>query len=253
MPYKRYDITNRYTYRGRRKNDNVKLKTVLLFLLPVLIAGVIFCGGWISYRLTVKRDYVEPVKPVATVDEALLHEDELLRIVNEANPLEKDYVPQLTDVDGVQVNTLAVNCLNDMIQNAKSDGVSLVLKAGYVSYEEQEKLHDKAFEELRSSGNYSQIKAEAEAKKVCPPEGASECQTGLLLQFDAPVNSDSYKWLVKYSINFGFIQRYPEAKEAETGITFNPELYRYIGKESAANIRRFDMSLEEYVTHISVR
>lgn len=253
MPYKRYDITNTYSYRGRRKNENVIFKTVMLCVIPVLIVGVILGGAYISYRLILADMYVEPVKPVATADEALLHEEELLCVVNEANPLDSDYVPELTTVNGVEVNSLAVDCLNEMIAAAKEEGVELRLKAGYISYDEQAKLHEETFEKLKKNGNLSQIKAEAETKKVCPSEGCSECQTGLLLEFDSPINSDAYKWLVKYSVNYGFILRYPEAKESDTGMTFNPNLYRYIGKDSAANIRRYDMSLEEYVTHISIR
>lgn len=253
MPYKRYDITNTYSYRGRRKNEKVVLKTVMLFVIPVLIVGVIFGGAYLSYRIILAENFVEPIKPVATADEALLHEEELLRIVNEADPLDSTYVPELSTVNGVEVNVLAVDCLEEMLEAAEKAGVNLELKAGYVSYEEQARLHLETFEKLKKSGNLSQIKAEAETKKVCPIEGASECQTGLLLEFNAPVNSDAYKWLVKYSVNYGFILRYPESKEAETGMTFNPNLYRYVGKDAAANIRRYDMSLEEYATHISIR
>lgn len=253
MPYKRYDITNTYSYRGRRKNENVVFKTVMLFLIPILIIGVLLCGAYISYRLILKDMYIEPVTPVSTSDEALLHEEELLRIVNESDPLDKNYVPQLSTVNGVEVNSLAADSLNEMINAAKARGVTLTLKAGYVSYDEQAKLHQQTYEKLKKSGNYSQIKAEAEAKKICPPEGASERQTGLLIEFDSPKGSDAYKWLVKYSVNYGFILRYPEAKESETGISFNSNLYRYVGKDSAQNIRRYDMSLEEYATHISIR
>ena len=253
MPYKRYDITNTYSYRGRRKNENVVLKTIMLFVIPVLIVGVILGGAFVSYKIYLAKNYVEPVTPVATADEALLHEEELLRIVNESDPLEQSYVPELTAVNGVEVNALAEENLKNMIAAAEKDGVTLELTSGYVSYEEQAKLHDKTFEKLKKSGNLSQIKAEAETKKICPLEGCSECQTGLLVEFNSPQNSDAYKWLVKYSVNYGFILRYPEAKETDTGMTFNPELYRYIGKDAAQNIRRYDMSLEEYVTHISIR
>ena len=253
MPYKRYDITNTYSYRGRKKNDNVVLKTIMLIVIPVLILGVLFVGFYIPYKLTIKGREVNPVDAIATADEAVLHEEELLRIVNESDPLDKDFVPDLTVVNGVEVNSLASKNLDDMIKDAESQGVTLTIKSGYVSYDEQAKLHDKTYEKLKKSGKYSQIKAEAEAKKICPPEGCSECQTGLLVEFDSPKNSDAYKWLVKYSVNYGFILRYPEAKETETGITFNPNLYRYVGKDSAQNIRRYDMSLEEYATHISIR
>ena len=253
MPYKRYDITNTYSYRGRRKNDNVVLKTVMLFLIPVLIVAVLLGGAYISYRLILKDMYIEPVQPVSTTDEALLHEDELLRIVNEYEPLESDYVPSLTTVNGVEVNCLCVDSLNEMIAAAKAQNVTLTIKSGYVSYEEQGKLHNKTYEKLKKSGKYSQIKAEAEAKKICPPAGCSECQTGLIIEFDSPVGSDAYKWLVKYCVNYGFILRYPEAKEAETGMSFNPNIYRYVGKDAAQNTRRHDMSLEEYATHVSIR
>lgn len=253
MPYKRYDITNTYSYRGRRKNDNVVLKTVMLFVIPILIVGVILGGAYISYKLIIDDRYKKPVKPVATADEALFHEEELLRIVNESDPLESTFVPELATVNGVEVNYLAADSLNKMLTAAKNDGVTLELKAGYISYEEQAKLHLDTFEKLKKNGNLSQIKAEAETKKICPLEGASESQTGLLLEFNSPVNSDAYKWLVKYSINYGFILRYPETKEDDTGMTFNSNLYRYIGKDAAENIRRYDMSLEEYVTHISIR
>lgn len=253
MPYKRYDITNTYSYRGRRKNENIVFKTIMLFVIPILIIGVIAGGAYVSYRLILKDMYVEPIKPVATADEAVLHEEELMRIVNESDPLESTYVPELAEFKGVQVNYLTVEALNAMYSAAQEDGVTLELKAGFVSYDEQAKLHLQTFEKLKKSGNLSQIKAEAETKKVCPLEGCSESQTGLLVEFNSPIGSESYKWLVKHSVNFGFILRYPEAKEGETAMSFNPNLYRYIGKEAAENIRRYDMSLEEYVTHISIR
>ncbi len=253
MPYKRYDITNTYSYRGRRKNENIVFKTIMLFVIPILIAGVILGGAYISYRIILNDRETEPIDYVATADEALLHEEELLRVVNESDPLDKDYVPELITISGIEVNSLSAVNLEEMISDAESQGVTLTLKAGYVSYDEQAKLHDKTFEKLKKSDSLSQIKAEAETKKICPVEGASESQTGLLVEFESPVNSDAYKWLVKYSVNYGFILRYPEAKEAETGMTFNPNLYRYVGKDAAQNIRRYDMSLEEYATHISIR
>lgn len=253
MPYKRYDITNTYSYSGRKKNDNVVLKTIMLCVIPLLIIGVLLLGAYISYRVIIADSYREPIKPVATADSALLYEEELLRVVDESNQLESSYVPEMTEVNGVLVNNLAVEDLTVMVNDAAQQGITLELKGGYISYDEQATLNQKTYEKLKKSGDLSQIKAEAETKKVCPPAGCSERQTGLLLEINAPLGSDAYKWLVKYSVNYGFILRYPEAKEEDTGMTFNPNLYRYVGRTSAANIRRYDMSLEEYATHISIR
>lgn len=253
MPYKRYDITNSYSSRGKRRNENTALKTVFLIVIPFLIVGVILGGAYISYRLIINENYEEPITPVATADSAILYEEELLAVVNESNALDSSYVPELSKVEGVYVSALAEDDLNNMIAAANADGVNLNLKAGYVSFEEQQTLYEQTFEKIKKKGNLSQIKAEAETKKVCPKAGCSESQTGLLVEFDATEGSNAYKWLQKYSVNFGFILRYPESKETETGMTYNPNLYRYVGKDSAANIRRYDMSLEEYATHISIR
>lgn len=121
----------------------------MLFVIPLLIVAVLLGGAYISYRIILKEMYVEPVKPVATVDEAVYHEEELLRIVNESDPLDAGFVPELTEVDGIKVSSLAADCLNEMIHAAKEDGVNLILKVGYVSYEEQEKLHNATFEKLK--------------------------------------------------------------------------------------------------------
>lgn len=254
MPYKRYDITNTYSSRGKRKNDNIAVKTVFLCLIPLLIIAVILGGAYVSYLIIVDdMPDKEAVVPVATPDSSVVHEAELLRVVNESDPLDSKYVPELSEVNGVEVNALAAPSLEKMIKEAADSGVNLKIKAGYVSYDEQAKLHDKTFEKLKAEGNLSQIRAEAETKKVCPVEGCSECQTGLLIEFDAPVGSDSYKWLVKYCVNYGFTLRYPEYKSDITGMSYNPQLYRYVGESAAANLRRYDMSLEEYAAHISIR
>ena len=158
MPYKRYDITNTYSYRGRRKNENVVLKTVMLIVIPLVIIAVLLGGAYVSYLVIINEEKDEPRKPVATTDEALLHEEELLRVVNESDPLEADYVPELSEYKGVKINTLALDSLAEMIEEAEKAGISLDIKAGYVSFDEQAKLHKATFEKLKKSGNNSQIK-----------------------------------------------------------------------------------------------
>ncbi len=257
MPYNRYDITNRYNYRGRRSNDNVILKTVFLIMIPILIVGIIALGIFISYKMEINKN--EVILPIASDDEVEnFTDEELLHIVNEQYPLDKDYVPDLVSFGGVQVSVIAFDDLDNLISDATSEGISLKVKTGYISYDEQVKLFDKTFKKVQKDNNYTSIKAESETMKICPEAGCSESQTGLLIQFASDENKDfskteAFKWLEKNAVNYGFVLRYPESEEGDTGMSYMPDVYRYVGSEHALNMRRYGMSLEAYNRHISVR
>ena len=45
---------------------------------------------------------------------------------------------------------------------------------------------------------------------------------------------------------FGFIERYPQGKEAVTGIAYEPWHFRYVGKQAAKEIYQRGQCLEEY-------
>ncbi|MBQ2944767.1 MAG: M15 family metallopeptidase [Ruminococcus sp.] len=257
MPYNRYDIKNKYNNRGRRFNERTKLKTVFLFILPLIIAGVILLGIFVAYWVEVGLN-AEPYDTITADEVAVDYDAILLEVVNEHNPLEEDYVPKLTPFGSVRISELAFDDLDKMISDASSDGVEIKIKDGYVSYSEQAVLYEKTLDEIKKNKDYSKIKAEAETKKICPEAGCSESQTGLLIRFasdedGAFANSEAGKWLLKYSVNYGFVLRYPEEEEAGTGMSYAPDLYRYVGKEHALNMRRYDMILEDYSYHISSR
>ena len=46
----------------------------------------------------------------------------------------------------------------------------------------------------------------------------------------------------------GFILRYPEDAEAETGYAWHPWHYRYVGEAAAGNIHSLGITLEEYLS-----
>lgn len=257
MPYKRYDITNRYNSRGRRGNDKIVLKTVFLFLLPLIIIGVIALGILVSYWAEVSRSALD--LQIASADEIeTVSDEELLHIVNENYPLEEDYVPELVPFGGVQVSVHAFDALDKLISDATALGLSLKVKTGYVSYADQALLFEETFQKVKKDNDYSEIKAESETMKICPEAGCSESQTGLLIRFSSDENenfskTEAFKWLEKNAVNYGFVLRYPENDEADTGMTYAPDLYRYVGEEHAVNMRRYGMNLESYNYHVSAR
>lgn len=258
MPYNRYDIKNRYDYRGRRRNERVGLKTFFLFFTPVLIVAVIALGIFISWQIEEsKRPSVDNISTADQVE--LVSDSELLVVVSDRKPLEEDYVPALVPFGGVSVSELLFDDLDDLISDAAAQGVKITVKTGYVSYSDQAVLYEETFNKIKSDNDYSEIKAESETKKICPEAGRSESQTGLLIQFSTSEEFESFdstdagKWLERNSVNYGFILRYPEDEDMSTGMAYAPDLYRYVGKEHALNIRRYDMTLEEYSSHISMR
>ncbi len=257
MPYNRYDIRNKYNYRGRRVNEHTKLKTFFLFFMPVIIVGVFFLGIMVSYWAEV--GFNDAKTGVSTPDQVIVVDDEiLLHVVNEHYPMDESYVPELTPFGGAQVSKLAADDLDEMISDANSQGIIISVKTGYVSYADQAELFEKTLAEVKKNNDYSEIKSESETMKICPEAGCSESQTGLLIRFTTDEegnfqNTKAGKWLQKYSVNYGFVLRYPEGEEADTGLSYAPDLYRYVGKEHALNMRRYDMILEDYSYHISSR
>lgn len=242
-----------------KKNKTSHLRT-LIVIIPILIV-LIFGGGiYFGYLSYIKNQpTVQKIAPVATQDLVSPNDEnqsELLQVVNIANPLSATYTPKLEEVNGVKVNSLAVKDLEAMLEQSKKDGVSLMVKSGYISFEDQQNLYETTKQQLKQSNNYTDVKAESETKKITPPGGNSEAQTGLLLVFASQNESQpfqktqEYRWLEKNGINYGFILRYSKEHEEDTGMTVNYQEYRYVGKENSLRMRSYGMCLNEYQTHM---
>mgnify|MGYP000464789635 CR=1 FL=1 len=53
--------------------------------------------------------------------------------------------------------------------------------------------------------------------------------------------------LTAYAAEYGFILRYPQDRQAATGVVFEPWHWRYVGVENALAIRASGLSLEEFL------
>ncbi len=176
----------------------------------------------------------------------------LLRVVNRSAPLESDFVPELTEFDGVKLSKDMADDLGEMLKAAEQSGIELRLVSGYVSYEEQGALFQAKLEEFRRLPDFSEVRAQAEAAKLVPGAGESEAQTGLLVEFD--ISDDSAAaFLERDCVKYGFVRRYTEEKEDITKIKPSRSLYRYVSKEHAVKLRSFGMCLEEYEEYLSAQ
>lgn len=153
--------------------------------------------------------------------------------------------------ENISLRQQAASSWKQMKAAAAAEGVELKAISGFVPYELQNKMTD-----------YSSY--------PMGPYGSREEQLGLTLYLDGfdPWNqtlskgngldfnaasqalSDSQRqawdWLKTHAAQYGWIFRYPEAKEQQTGVPFQPFVIRYVTKESAMAMASRNESLEEY-------
>lgn len=114
----------------------------------------------------------------------------------------------------------------------ETTGETLAFYDGYRSYDYQKGLWD---------NNRTKVKA-----------GSSDQHTGLSAWITDSISSqdlsqDSKSRLVSIGAGYGFIQRYPENKYSDTGISNYTELFRYVGVPHASYITNQNLSLEGYL------
>lgn len=212
---------------GKRKGKQLLLMAVIL----LLAAGMMAFKGGIS----------------RTADESLGWN---LMLVNSRYRIPDDYSVELIRLsNGEQVDSRIYPDLQEMFDDARGDGYSLFVRAGYRSEEDQEDLMEDKIEAYRQEG-YSQREAEHEAEKWVAKPGTSEHELGLAVDINAEGQTDGnrlYQWLAEHSWKYGFILRYPAEKEEITGIDYEPWHFRYVGKQAAKEMYEQDLCLEEYV------
>lgn len=158
--------------------------------------------------------------------------------VNKKVGLPHDYAPG--------ENSTARNQLNKLIQDGTNEGLDLVFRSGYRSYENQKQLYN----------DYVARDGEEAANQYSAKPGQSEHQTGLAFDVGSNSATDDFrksfgntnegKWIKAHAHQYGFIIRYPLGKEKITGYQYEPWHLRYVGKELAEKIYKQDTTLEEY-------
>ena len=135
-----------------------------------------------------------------------------------------------------------------MFEDAKTDGINIVLASAYRSYDYQEGIFSR-----RVARNGFE-----EAETVVAIPGESEHQTGLAIDITtANMNfglsqtfdeDEAFDWMMENAYKYGFILRYLKGRESETGYVYEPWHYRYLGDVEACKfIMDNGLILEEYL------
>lgn len=181
-----------------------------------------------------------------------------LLLVNPWNKIPDNFSVELTQLkNGHSVDKRAYPDLQEMMDDARAQGLSPIICSSYRTNEKQKTLFNRQVSEYVSMG-YSEIEAENEAAKWVAVPGTSEHQTGLAVDIVAldyqildenQENTEEQKWLMENAYKYGFILRYPIDKSEITGINYEPWHYRYVGKEAAKEIFERKICLEEYLAN----
>ena len=169
-------------------------------------------------------------------------------LANAGNPI-GDYVPELSKLEGSHYfDSRAVDALQDFIDAARGEGLSVFLSSSYRSYAEQQYLYRRKVEQY--GGN------EAIAATIVAPPGTSEHQTGLCcditdryyeMKDSSLENTALFQWMNEHCAEYGFILRYPKDKQDVTGIIYEPWHFRYVGTEAAQYMKEHGLCLEEFL------
>jgi len=175
---------------------------------------------------------------------------DLLMLVNAANPLPLDWVPEdlvnlweqqprhfLLPAKREYLVRSAFEAANAMFAEAKADGFEdFEVRSCYRNAARQAALYE------RDQGR---------GIEVAP--GLSEHQTGLAMDvgiWRRPLlhgrNTSHRDWIVEHCWEYGLIVRYPEGREDVTGVSYEPGHLRFVGREAALEMKEHGWVLEEW-------
>ncbi len=153
-----------------------------------------------------------------------------------------------------RINAQVQPYLEDMLNDAKDDGVELYVKSAYRSFEEQSKL----------KSAYSITYGAGTANTFSADQGYSEHQLGTTVDFISVgqngeltgfQNTAAYQWLLKNAHKYGFILSYPQNNGY---YIYEPWHWRFVGQDLASDLNRreknfYDLEqreIDEYLAEI---
>jgi D-alanyl-D-alanine carboxypeptidase len=185
-----------------------------------------------------------------------------LVLVNRENQLAEEIVMELYLTEsGYQIDSRIQEPFLQLMEAGKAAGMDFTMISGYRSIEQQQTNYDVNYQNYLASG-LSEEEARAKTEEYIALPNASEHTTGLAVDVTSTAlanqegssgllpdleNYPEGLWLRDNAPKYGFVLRYPKAKEAITGINFEPWHFRYVGIENALYMTEQNLTLEEYV------
>lgn len=182
-------------------------------------------------------------KTVGVLDKLSKTDEELLQKYSKVYFLNEHYVPEsLKDVEATytydesrtfKLHSKVMPYFNDMVKDAKADGVDLWVVSAYRSFETQAQLKG-AYTVTYGSG----------ANAFSADQGFSEHQLGTTIDFttkglggglDGFAGTPAFTWLKDNAHDYGFTLSYPEGNAF---YVYEPWHWRYVGEDLASDLKR---------------
>ena len=170
-----------------------------------------------------------------------------LVLINRNNKL-AELNPQLVDVEEIKVDSRIAEQTKQFLAAARAIAPEESLISGYRSVEEQTEIYNERVAQLEATG-LPHEEAERQAQTQVQVPGASEHQTGLAIDMSAPngQSEEVAQQIIALAPQYGFVLRYPEGKNAITGVDYENWHFRYVGVENAQYMAKHQLVLEEYI------
>lgn len=223
----------RYVRKKRKRSRSFLGKAIILFLIIICFVGALWFAGKIDF-------------------DKYFEEDWYLTLVNKSNAIPDNWKSEFTELkNGEKVDSRIYPDLQEMFDDCRAAGLIPLVKSSYRTSEDQQAMLDEKTETFIAEG-YSEDDALELAKTVAAKPGYSEHQLGLAVDIDSEdtsicSNEEVWEWMRAHCADYGFILRYPSGKEQETGVTFEPWHFRYVGKDAARTIMDDGITFEEYM------
>lgn len=196
-----------------------------------------------SFKIKVK--VVEKIAPnTSTGYQMVSNPNSIAVLVNKQFRLPEGWEPSdLVSIgEGHSLRSAAAKACNSMRAAATADGVNINVVSTFRTQSYQQSLYN----------NYYAKDPEGAPFYSAYPR-ASEHELGLAIDIsydeylhDDLQNTTLGKWMSNNAHKFGFIMRYPSNKTNITQYMFEPWHYRYVGVSLAKELRKKEITLEEY-------
>ncbi len=238
---------------SHRRNKN------RIFVVTVVLVIICFVGGVVlsikanapNKRVSKTKHTDKPAKQVSSFDKlqySTVDPSSPWIIVNKPHPLNPiDFNPSdLVSFSGHRISAKSATQLQQMIDDAKSQGINLRVISGFRSYSYQSNLYN----------SYVSSDGQAQADTYSARPGHSEHQTGLAVDIGGVNGCDLQQcfatkpegqWLAANAHKYGFLIRYTESNQSITGYQAEPWHLRYIGIDLVDEMARQKITtLEEF-------
>lgn len=178
-----------------------------------------------------------------------------LVLVNDWNAVPDSYESE-TEMYGIgdqRLDKRIQSAVSELLAAGSAYNIRVV--SGFRDQAHQARLYNNEVQKWVNTG-LSQADAQIKAATIVKQPGHSEHNLGLAMDLGGSGNekleedfeeTEAFRWLIAHCAEYGFILRFPKDGEDQTGVTYEPWHYRYVGKEAAKEIMERGITLEEYL------